>query len=81
MPKLAGGVAVIRARAPSESDMKSKKEAIDYAISAKKAAAAIAVASGWLLSGFWIIAGCLAGWVILALAAWRFSRSGSGARL
>jgi leader peptidase (prepilin peptidase)/N-methyltransferase len=44
-------------------------------------AAAVAVASGWLLSGFWIIAGCLAGWMILALAAWRFSNPGSGARL
>src|SRR6478752_1170431 len=26
------------------------------------AAAAIAIASGWLFSGFWIVAGCLAGW-------------------
>ena len=45
------------------------------------AAAAIAVASGWLLPGFWIIAGCLAGWIVLALGAWQFSNSGSGARL
>jgi prepilin signal peptidase PulO-like enzyme (type II secretory pathway) len=45
------------------------------------ASAAIAVASGWLLSGFWVIVGCLSGWAILALAAWRFSNSGSGARL
>jgi prepilin signal peptidase PulO-like enzyme (type II secretory pathway) len=45
------------------------------------AAALIAVASGWLLPGFWIVAGCLAGWTILAFAAWRFSNSGSGARL
>lgn len=45
------------------------------------AAAAIAVASGWLLPGFWIIAGCFTGWAILALAAWQFSNSGSGTRL
>src|SRR5579862_6550389 len=45
------------------------------------AAAAIAVASGWLFSGFWIVAGCVAGWAVLALAAWRFSNSGSGATL
>lgn len=44
-------------------------------------AGAIAVGSGWLLSGVWIIAGCLAGWTVLALAAWQFNNSGSGARL
>jgi chaperonin GroEL len=38
LAKLAGGVAVIRAGAPSESEMKSKKEALDDAISATKAA-------------------------------------------
>lgn len=36
--KLAGGVAVIRVGAPSESEMKSKKDALDDAISATKAA-------------------------------------------
>ena len=36
--KLAGGVAVIRVGAPSEAEMKSKKEALDDAISATKAA-------------------------------------------
>ena len=45
------------------------------------AAGAVAVASGWLLSGFWVVAGCLAGWLVLAFAAWQFSNSGSGARL
>jgi chaperonin GroEL len=38
LAKLAGGVAVIRVGAPSESEMKSKKEALDDAISATKAA-------------------------------------------
>ncbi|HJV56669.1 MAG TPA: chaperonin GroEL, partial [Methylomirabilota bacterium] len=37
LAKLAGGVAVIRVGAPSESEMKSKKEALDDAISATKA--------------------------------------------
>jgi chaperonin GroEL len=37
---LAGGVAVIRVGAPSEAEMKSKKEALDDAISATKAAVA-----------------------------------------
>ena len=45
------------------------------------AAGAVAVLSGWLLSGFWVVAGCLAGWMVLAFAAWKFSNSGSGARL
>ena len=38
LAKLAGGVAVIRVGAPSETEMKSKKEALDDAISATKAA-------------------------------------------
>ena len=46
LAKLAGGVAVIRAGAPSESEMKSKKEAIDDAISATKAAAAEEIVPG-----------------------------------
>jgi prepilin signal peptidase PulO-like enzyme (type II secretory pathway) len=45
------------------------------------ASAAIAVASGWLFSGVWIAAGCVAGWVILALMAWRFSNSDASPRL
>jgi chaperonin GroEL len=38
LAKLAGGVAVIRVGAPSESEMKAKKDALDDAISATKAA-------------------------------------------
>jgi chaperonin GroEL len=38
LAKLAGGVAVIRVGAPSEAEMKSKKEALEDAISATKAA-------------------------------------------
>ena len=38
LAKLAGGVAVIRVGAPSEAEMKNKKEAFDDAISATKAA-------------------------------------------
>ncbi|MBS1165095.1 MAG: groL [Proteobacteria bacterium] len=38
LAKLSGGVAVIRAGAPSEAEMKSRKEALDDAISATKAA-------------------------------------------
>ena len=44
--KLSGGVAVIRAGAPSEAEMKSKKEALDDAISATKAAIAEGVVPG-----------------------------------
>ena len=40
LAKLSAGVAVIRVGAPSESEMKSKKEALDDAISATKAAVA-----------------------------------------
>ncbi len=44
--KLSGGVAVIRVGAPSESEMKSKKEALDDAISATKAAVAEGIVPG-----------------------------------
>lgn len=44
--KLAGGVAVIKVGAPTESEMKSKKEALDDAISATKAAVAEGVVPG-----------------------------------
>jgi chaperonin GroEL len=46
LAKLAGGVAVIRVGAPSESEMKSKKEALEDAISATKAAVAEGVVPG-----------------------------------
>ena len=46
LAKLSGGVAVIRAGAPSESEMKSKKEALDDAISATKAAVAEGIVPG-----------------------------------
>jgi len=44
--KLAGGVAVIRVGAPSEAEMKSRKEALDDAISATKAAVAEGIVPG-----------------------------------
>ncbi len=46
LAKLAGGVAVIRVGAPSEAEMKSKKEALDDAISATKAAVAEGIVAG-----------------------------------
>jgi chaperonin GroEL len=46
LAKIAGGVAVIRVGAPSESEMKSKKEAFDDAISATKAAVAEGIVPG-----------------------------------
>jgi chaperonin GroEL len=46
LAKLSGGVAVIRVGAPSEAEMKSKKEALDDAISATKAAVAEGVVPG-----------------------------------
>ena len=46
LAKLSGGVAVIRAGAPSESEMKSKKEALDDAISSTKAAVAEGIVAG-----------------------------------
>ena len=46
LAKLAGGVAVVRVGAPSEAEMKSRKEALDDAISATKAAVAEGVVPG-----------------------------------
>jgi len=46
LAKLSGGVAVIRVGAPSESEMKTKKEAVDDAISATKAAVAEGIVPG-----------------------------------
>jgi len=48
--KLAGGVAVIRVGAPSESEMKSRKEALDDAISSTRAAIAEGIVPGGGLS-------------------------------
>ncbi len=44
--KLSGGVAVIRVGAPSEAEMKSRKDALDDAISATKAAVAEGIVPG-----------------------------------
>jgi chaperonin GroEL len=46
LAKLAGGVAVIRVGAPTESEMKAKKDALDDAISATKAAVAEGIVPG-----------------------------------
>ncbi len=46
LAKLAGGVAVIRVGAPSESEMKAKKDALDDAIAATKAAVAEGIVPG-----------------------------------
>jgi len=46
LAKLAGGVAVIRVGAPSEPEMKSRKEALDDAISSTKAAVAEGIVPG-----------------------------------
>jgi chaperonin GroEL len=46
LAKLAGGVAVIRVGAPSEAEMKSRKDGFDDAISATKAAIAEGIAPG-----------------------------------
>jgi chaperonin GroEL len=46
LAKLAGGVAVVRVGAPSESEMKSRKEALDDAIAATKAAVAEGIVPG-----------------------------------
>jgi chaperonin GroEL len=46
LAKLAGGVAVIRVGAPSEAEMKARKEALDDAISSTKAAVAEGIVPG-----------------------------------
>jgi chaperonin GroEL len=46
LAKLSGGVAVIRVGAPTEAEMKAKKEALDDAISATKAAVAEGIVPG-----------------------------------
>jgi chaperonin GroEL len=46
LAKLVGGVAVIRVGAPAEAEMKSRKEALDDAISATKAAVAEGIVPG-----------------------------------
>jgi len=46
LAKLSGGVAVIRVGAPSESEMKARKDALDDAISATKAAVAEGIVAG-----------------------------------
>jgi len=46
LAKLSGGVAVVRVGAPAEAEMKAKKEALDDAISATKAAVAEGVVPG-----------------------------------
>jgi chaperonin GroEL len=50
LAKLSGGVAVIRCGAPSESEMKTKKDALDDAISSTKAAVAEGIVPGGGLS-------------------------------
>jgi chaperonin GroEL len=46
LAKLSGGVAVIRVGAPAESEMKAKKDALDDAITATKAAVAEGIVAG-----------------------------------
>jgi chaperonin GroEL len=46
LAKLAGGVAVIRVGAPSEAEMKSRKEALDDAVAATRAAIAEGIVPG-----------------------------------
>nr|WP_322109332.1 chaperonin GroEL [Steroidobacter denitrificans] len=57
LAKLSGGVAVIRVGAPAESEMKAKKDALDDAISATKAA----VAEGVVAGGGLALLKCIAG--------------------
>lgn len=56
LAKLSGGVAVVRVGAPTEAEMKSKKEALDDAISATKAA----VAEGLVPGGGLALLRCIA---------------------
>lgn len=60
LAKLAGGVAVIRVGAPSEAEMKSRKEALDDAISATKAAVAEGIVPGGGLALLRAVAGLAA---------------------
>jgi chaperonin GroEL len=46
LAKLSGGVAVVRVGAPSEAEMKTKKESLDDAINATKAAVAEGIVAG-----------------------------------
>jgi chaperonin GroEL len=46
LAKLAGGVAIVRVGAPSEAEMKNRREALDDAISATKAAVAEGIVPG-----------------------------------
>lgn len=46
LAKLAGGIAVIRVGAPSEAEMKAKKDSLDDAIAATKAAVAEGIVAG-----------------------------------
>ena len=55
LAKLAGGVAVIRVGAPTESEMKAKKDALDDAISSTKAAVAEGIVAG---GGFALLKAC-----------------------
>ncbi|MEY9626367.1 chaperonin GroEL [Sinorhizobium fredii] len=55
LAKLSGGVAVIKVGAATEAELKSKKEALDDAISATKAA----VAEGILPGGGWALLRCI----------------------
>ncbi len=56
LAKLSGGVAVIRVGAPSESEMKSKKDALDDAISSTKAAVAEGIVPGGGLAHLRLVA-------------------------
>ena len=53
LAKLSGGVAVVRVGAPSEVEMKAKKEALDDAINATKAAVAEGIVPGGGLALLW----------------------------